>query len=180
MKPSRLGVAVQMVRPCLSRFWGGMFLCVGLALSGLASPVEEAGKLFALGRPAEAAALLDRVVRTNAHSSDLWFNLGQARSQAGEPGRAMVAWRRANRLDPRDGAVRAALEQARQRLGTTGTHPLGQLSGWLRDEEWAALVLARASWSWAARAASLGAPSAPGAPAAPTEGSRRGGDITMP
>lgn len=142
MKRSRLGIAVQMFRPCLSRFLGGMFLCVGLALSGLASPVEEAGKLFALGRPAEAAALLDRVVRTNAHSSDLWFNLGQARSQAGEPGRAMVAWRRANRLDPRDGAVRAALEQVRQRLGTTGTHPLGQLSGWLRDEEWAALVLA--------------------------------------
>jgi len=118
-----------------------LWVCLGLTAGAWAAPVEEAGKLFALGRSAEAAAVLDGVVRTNAHSADLWFNLGQARFQVGEPGKAMAAWRRAHRLDPRDRAVRTALEQVRQRVGTEGTHPLAMMSGWLREEEWAALVL---------------------------------------
>lgn len=118
-----------------------LILFLGLTAGAWAGPVEESGKLFALGRSAEAAALLDRVVRTNSHSADLWFNLGQARFQAGEPGKAVAAWRRAHRLDPRDGAVRTALAQVRQRVGTEGTHPLALMSGWLREEEWAVLVL---------------------------------------
>ncbi len=106
-----------------------------------AQPAADAGKLFLLGRYAEAATLMDGLVRTNPHSADLWFNLGQARAQAGEPGRAVAAWRQAHRLDPRDGGIRRALSQVREKLGTTGVHPLGWATGWLRDEEWALLAI---------------------------------------
>jgi tetratricopeptide (TPR) repeat protein len=104
-------------------------------------PAYDAGKLFMLGRYAEAATMMDGLVRTNRHSADLWFNLGQARAQAGEPGRAVAAWRQAHRLDPRDGGIRRALSQVREKLGTTGVHPLGWATGWLRDEEWALLAI---------------------------------------
>jgi tetratricopeptide (TPR) repeat protein len=106
-----------------------------------AQPAYDAGKLFMLGRYAEAATMMDGLVRTNPHSADLWFNLGQARAQAGEPGRAMAAWRQAHRLAPRDGGIRRALSQVREKLGTSGVHPLGWATGWLRDEEWALLAI---------------------------------------
>jgi tetratricopeptide (TPR) repeat protein len=105
-------------------------------------PVEDAGKLFFLGRYAEAATMMDGLVRTNRHSPNLWFNLGQARAQAGEPGRAMAAWRQAHRLAPRDGGIRRALAQVREKLGSGGIHPVGWITGWLRDEEWALLAIA--------------------------------------
>lgn len=130
-----------------------------------AQPASDAGKLFVLGRYAEAATLMDGVVRTNRHSADLWFNLGQAWSQSGEPGRAVAAWRQAHRLAPRDAGVRQALSQAREKLGTNGVHPLGWATGWLRDEEWALLALlasaglglamVRRRWSMSAGTGSL-------------------------
>ena len=124
--------------------WMAMVLTMGLLRApGLhaGQPAYDAGKLFMLGRYAEAATMMDGLVRTNPHSADLWFNLGQARAQAGEPGRAMAAWRQAHRLAPRDGGIRRALSQVREKLGTTGVHPLGWATGWLRDEEWALLAI---------------------------------------
>ena len=116
-------------------------LIAGAKRAQAAGAIDEAGKLFAIGRPAEAASALERTLRTNALSADLWFNLGQARLQAGEPGRAMAAFRRGHQLSPRDGGIRAAMEQLRQKVGTSGPHPLAMLTGWLRDEEWAVLAL---------------------------------------
>lgn len=129
----------------IGRIGGGVFLaCVLTAWMNqarAAGPTDEAGKLFAMGRPSEAAVALERRLRTNALSADLWFNLGQARLQAGEPGRAMAAFRRGHQLAPRDSGIRAAMEQLRQKVGTSGPHPLVTLTGWLRDEEWAVLAL---------------------------------------
>jgi len=124
-----------LVLAVLLTFLRGPLVCAAPA-------VDEATKLFALGRYAEAATSLERLVRTNRHSPDLWFNLGQARAQAGEPGRAMAAWRQAHRLSPRDSGIRRAMSQVREKLGTTAMHPLGWVTGWLRDEEWALLAMA--------------------------------------
>lgn len=121
--------------------WLACILSIWMSAARAAEPADEAGKLFAMGRPAEAASALERTLRTNALSADLWFNLGQARLQAGEPGRAMAAFRRGHQLSPRDGGIRAAMEQLRQKVGTSGPHPLSTMTGWLRDEEWAVLAL---------------------------------------
>ena len=53
----------------------------------------------------------------------------------------MAAWRRGLNRSPRDTGLRAALNQARQRTGGIGDHPLAQLTGWLRVEEWGLLTL---------------------------------------
>lgn len=121
--------------------WLACILSVWMSVAHAAGPMDEAGKLFAMGRPSEAASALERTLRTNALSADVWFNLGQARLQAGEPGRAMAAFRRGHQLAPRDGGIRAAMEQLRQKVGTSGPHPLAVMTGWLRDEEWAVLAL---------------------------------------
>jgi tetratricopeptide (TPR) repeat protein len=134
----------QGLRVACRGLWLALVLFLGVVdAAGLhaAQPADDAGRLFMLGRYAEAATMMDGLVRTNRHSADLWFNLGQARAQSGEPGRAVAAWRQAHRLAPRDGGTRRALSQVREKLGTTGVHPLGWATGWLRDEEWALLAM---------------------------------------
>lgn len=125
--------------------WRGVLVAImgwcGVMLA--ADPMAEAQKLFAVGRPAEAAAVLGKVVRAGPVGADVWFNLGQAYSAAGEPGKALWAWRQGVRSAPRDGGLRQMVAQARQRTGGTGVHPLAVWTGWLRLEEWAAgLMLA--------------------------------------
>ncbi len=114
--------------------------CVGFLGLGLAAadPYEEAQQLFAVGRPAEAAAVLGKALRTGSAGPDAWFNLGQAYSASGEPGKALWAWKQGVRVAPRDGGLRASVAQARQRTGGLGVHPLAQWAGWARVEEWAA------------------------------------------
>jgi len=123
---------------CVFGLWLGL---ASRAAGPLDPALDETAKLFALGRHAEAASLLDRMTRTNGGSADLWFNLGQARAHCGEVGRAVSAWRRGLRIAPRDAAMRAALESARTRTGSAGDHPLAVWTGWLRAEEWALLAL---------------------------------------
>ncbi len=120
--------------------WLSIALCGGASL--LAEPMEEAQRLFAVGRPAEAAAVLGKAMAKGTATGDAWFNLGQAYSAAGEPGRALWAWRQGLREAPRDVGLRSLAGEARRRTGGMGAHPLAQLTGWLRPEEWAGCLLA--------------------------------------
>ena len=120
--------------------WLGLALVCGLGLVA-ADPYSEAQQLFAVGRPAEAAAVLGKALGRVEAGPDAWFNLGQAYSASGEPGKALWAWRQGLRVAPRDGGLRASVAQARQRTGGLGVHPLTQWTGWARLEEWAAGAL---------------------------------------
>lgn len=139
------------------RAWATWFLASWCSASSLrADPMEEAQKLFAVGRPAEAAALLGKAAADGKAGPDAWFNLGQACSASGEPGKALWAWRQGLRSAPRDGGLRTAAAEARRRTGGTGAHPLALLTGWLRPEEWASGLLGAtagiAAWMLAIRA----------------------------
>ena len=128
--------------------WAGAMACCGALVA--ADPMAEAQRLFGAGRPAEAASLLGKEARAGRLGPDGWFNLGQAHSAAGEPGKALWAWRQGLRGAPRDGGLRGWVGQARQRTGGTGEHPLSQWLGGLRLEEWAcglmASTVALAGW----------------------------------
>lgn len=133
------------VRSAWRILWLGM-VSMGMWVTAWAAEpgrgvLGEAEELFGLGRHAEAAALLDRMTRTNRGSADLWFNLGQARAHGGEVGRAVSAWRRGLQVAPRDSGMRSALAAARARTGSGGEHGLAQWMGWVRSEEWAVLGL---------------------------------------
>jgi len=127
-------------------------LCFALwSLSSLHLPAAEAtatfdtgNKLYEERKYAEAAALYETILNSGQVSPALYFNLGNAFFKSGKIGRAIVAYRRAEQLTPRDPDVRANLQFARNQVEgptlrpTRWQHALGSLS----LNEWAALSVA--------------------------------------
>ncbi len=110
---------------------------------------SDAQRLFAGGKYREAATLLDGQARATPRSAEVWFNLGQACFQAGDPGRALAAWEHAVELSPRDREYRAALALVRGRVQAPPEPVWVDALGWLATEEWAI--------AWLVSAAILGA-----------------------
>jgi tetratricopeptide (TPR) repeat protein len=82
-----------------------------------------ANGLYEQGKFAEAAAAFQQVIDGGARTADAWFNLGNARFKAGQPGLAIAAYRQAGQLNPRDGALRKNLDFVR-RKAAGGDAPL--------------------------------------------------------
>ena len=96
--------------PCL-------ILAVILDLSGNSvfaassdSAFDAANTLYEQGKFAEAASAYEKLIESGSRSPALFFNLGNAQFKAGDAGRAIAAYRRAERLDPRDPDLRANLQ----------------------------------------------------------------------
>ena len=104
--------------------WCGV--CFGQTPAELLSEAEAAyadaaalsGDVGADGAYLRAAAAYAAVIEAGANSAALQRNLGNALFAAGELGEAMVAYRRAERIDPSDRRVREALAVARGRVRT--------------------------------------------------------------
>jgi hypothetical protein len=87
--------------------------------------------LAAKDKTAARTLLGDAIVRWQAlideagiRNPKLYVNIGNAALLAGDTGRAVAAYRRAERLDATDPGVRAGLEAARRQAGTTAPVPL--------------------------------------------------------
>ena len=112
-----------------------------------------------------------QVLQAGYVSSELFFNLGNAYLRSGNLGKAVVAYRRAEFLAPRDSDIRANLRVARSRRSDKIELPEPGLAGrilasfyyWLNLEELAALtaaavvlttffahvgILRRRRWAW--------------------------------
>ena len=63
-----------------------------------------------------AASAYETLIKNGAYSAGAWFNLGNARLQRSDLGEAIVAYRRAERIDPTNTAIRANLIEARRRV----------------------------------------------------------------
>ncbi|HSH05683.1 MAG TPA: tetratricopeptide repeat protein [Anaerolineae bacterium] len=111
--------------------------------------MRAANAVYENGRYAEAAQLYEQLVRAGFEEGALYYNLGNAYFQQGELGRAILNYKRAMLLTPRDRDVRANLALARgQRIDRydEGEGTLLELwSGWTRRwmtvNEMAGLVL---------------------------------------
>jgi tetratricopeptide (TPR) repeat protein len=79
----------------------------------------QGNKLYEQGKYAQAAAIYEELLRTGEVSPALYFNAGNAWFKAGELGRAIYDYRRAERLAPRDPDIRANLGIARAQAGTS-------------------------------------------------------------
>jgi len=77
---------------------------------------EVTGSSAALAAFRESADEWRRAIDAGADGPAAWFNLGNALLRAGEVGDAIVAYRRAERLDPTDDDVAANLAEARRRV----------------------------------------------------------------
>jgi tetratricopeptide (TPR) repeat protein len=115
----------------------------------LAASFDEANKLYEQGRYSDAIAHYDALLQRKEVSPALYFNLGNAYFKSGKPGQAIVCYRLAQRLDPRDPDIRANLRFARESVGST----VPGLRGWRR---WLTmltlneltLAAAAAVWIW--------------------------------
>jgi len=115
-----------------------------------ASGFDQANKLYEQGKFAEAAAAYEKLLPEAAGSVAAWFNLGNAHFKAGQNGRAIAAWRQAQRLAPRDPGVRFNLAFARKRLTGTESAPGPFWKRALHNltlNEWTTLA-ACALWIW--------------------------------
>jgi tetratricopeptide (TPR) repeat protein len=93
------------------------FLLIGaLAASAQKPDFEAANKLYYEGKFNEAAGAYEKLLQATPRSAVLYFNLGNAFFKAGQVGRAVAAYRRAEKLAPRDPDVRANLQFAHNQV----------------------------------------------------------------
>lgn len=81
---------------------------------GPSAMFDQANRLYEQKRYDEAVRAYEGILAGGVTSAALHFNLGNAWLKAGKPGRAILHFRRAGLLAPRDAAVTAALRFVRQ------------------------------------------------------------------
>ena len=112
-------------------------------------PFDQANKLYEEGKFSAAAGAYAEIVSTGNRSPAVLFNQGNAHFKAGQIGRAIVAYRNAGVMTPRDPDLRANLEFARQRVTGPTLRP-ASLRRWtdsLTTNEWTLLAVAPV-WAW--------------------------------
>jgi tetratricopeptide (TPR) repeat protein len=122
---------------------GALLLLAG-ALSARADAVSEsfqqANKAYEEGHYTQAAAAYQALLQSGSVSSAIYFNTGNAWFKAGQIGRAIYYYRRAEELAPRDPDIRANLAIARTQAGTnTASLPGNRWTRWagrLTLNEW--------------------------------------------
>jgi tetratricopeptide (TPR) repeat protein len=117
--------------------------------ASLSSQFDAANKLYEEGKFPEAAAGYQKIIQSGSASGALYFNLGNALFKAGQTGRAIHAYRLAERIDPRDPDLRANLRFVRNQVqGPTQSPNRWQRAlGNLTLNEWTGTT-AFAVWVW--------------------------------
>jgi hypothetical protein len=116
----------------------------------LAANFAEANKLYVQGQYAEAASAYQKLVESGEVSAALYFNLGNAWFKSGAIGRAVVNYRLAEVLSPRDADLRANLQFARNRVSKDGPVQGKRWRAWLSWltlNEWTVFAAA-SGWGW--------------------------------
>ena len=109
---------------------------------------DQANKFYEEGKFSDAAAAYEKLIAENRSSPAVYFNLGNALFKTGKLGRAVVWYRRAEALAPRDPDAKANLQYIRKNVNggsvrTTWRARFRTLS--LNEWTWLAAV---AAWLW--------------------------------
>ncbi len=83
---------------------------------GITARFREANALYAAERYDEAAGVYETIIDGGFGTADVHYNLGNARFKLGEPGRAVLAYERALRVEPGHTDARANLAFVREQL----------------------------------------------------------------
>lgn len=134
-----------------------------------AATFDEANRLYEQRKYAEAARAYESLLAGNKASPEIMFNLGNALFKNGNIGKAILSYRKAARLHPRDPDINANLQYARDAVtGSNAVQPtiLDRALEFFSLNE-IAVVAAGALWIWLIAAAagklkpSLGSPLKP-------------------
>lgn len=107
-----------------------------------AAAFDAANRLYAEGKYRNAAGAFEQLRATGVAAAALDFNLGNALFKSGQIGRAIAAYRAAERIAPRDPDVRANLQFARNQVEGP-TRPVNRWERWfsrLTVNEWTGLA----------------------------------------
>jgi tetratricopeptide (TPR) repeat protein len=110
------------VCPVFNRFVAAaalLFFSLGCLATPSRSPsaeFDQANKLYEQGKFEEATIAYEALAAAGARTASVWFNLGNAAYKAGQLGRSIAAYRRAEQLTPRDAALRANLQFVRGKV----------------------------------------------------------------
>lgn len=111
--------------PMTMAHWFVALLCsVQMVLAE--SPNEQfdrGNKLYEQGKYSEAMGVYQKLQQSGYVSPALLFNMGNASYKAGQIGRALVHYRLAERMDPRDPDLRANLKFARDSVQSKSVTP---------------------------------------------------------
>ncbi len=83
---------------------------------GVEVAFDAANKLFEEGKYAEAAAAYEKMLSDGNRSASVYYNMGTAYYRAGQMGRCIASFRKAEQLTPRDASLRANLQFVRKRV----------------------------------------------------------------
>lgn len=111
---------------------------------------DQGNRLYEQGKFREAATAYQQLVSAGQVSATVYYNLGNAWFKAGQLGRAVAAWRRAQELAPRDPNVRFNLNFARKQVTGSDIPPSDAWKRWfgrLTVNEWT-IVAAVLFWLW--------------------------------
>ena len=110
---------------------------------------DAANQLTAQGKFSEGTAAYDELASGGRTSAALEYNRSQSLVKAGQLGRAWGHLLLAQRLSPRDSAIRLAVEQLASRVpsGQSSRNGPGRWLGFLTLNEWAALA-GVVMWIW--------------------------------
>jgi tetratricopeptide (TPR) repeat protein len=111
---------------------------------------DQANRLYEQSKFAEAAAAYQKLLESGQVSPAVYFNLGNALFKAGQVGRAIVHYRLAEQLAPRDPDIRANLQFVRKSVGGPASRRSDWWRGWIQRltlGEWTVLATA-GFWIW--------------------------------
>jgi tetratricopeptide (TPR) repeat protein len=121
-----------------------------LRASDVTSAFDQANKLYEQGKYSEAASAYKKLIDAGNVSAPLYFNLGNALFRSGRMGEAIVGYRLAERLAPRDPDIKANLRFARDSIqsgaGPRRTRWSNLVNVLTLDE--LALIAVGATWLW--------------------------------
>ncbi len=128
-----------------ARIWFclGFFAAANLAAEDFSSAFNDANRLFEQGKYSDAVVGYEKMIRAGTVSVPLYFNLGNAFLKSGQVGRAIVAYRNAEQMSPRDPDVRANLQFARDQAGGGTSPSRDRWKNWVSKltlNEWAILA----------------------------------------
>ena len=130
----------------------GLILGSFLATHGLAQNApaifDQANKLYEQGKFAEAVQSYESLRQQGQTSAEMLFNLGNAYFKSGQTGRAILAYRQAELLAPRDPDLRANLSFVGGTVNSA--HQTSRWSAFLRRltlNEWTFLTM-QLLWVW--------------------------------
>jgi tetratricopeptide (TPR) repeat protein len=134
----------------------GLFLISGTVLAqnstGAAEAMAAANQQYESGEFQAAAEAYEAIIRAGTRDSSVYYNLGNAYFKQGDLGRAILSYRRAHALNPRDPDIVANLRIARaQTVDQIEATAAGSVANFIQvAEDWLTLheagILALALW----------------------------------